>query len=75
MESNTTSKRKANSKCLPNLSAGGRAEKFEMLAIMKAPFWSTGLVGKMLDSQSTGPMFKTIGCLQGQLSFSSFRGQ
>ena len=28
-----------------------------------------------LDSQSRGPVFKTIGWLQGQLSPSSFRGQ
>ena len=45
MESNTTSKRKANPQCPPTLSAGGRAEKFVMLAIMKAPFtehWPSG---------------------------------
>ena len=37
--------------------------------------WSNGLVVKALDSQSRGPMFKTTGWLQGQLSLSSFRGR
>ena len=37
--------------------------------------WSDGLVVKSLDSQSRGPVFKTIGWLQGRLSLSSFRGQ
>ena len=35
---------------------------------------SNGVVVKMLDSQFRGPMFKSIGWLQVQLSFSSFRG-
>ena len=35
---------------------------------------SDGLVVKVLDSQSRGPMFKTTGWLQGRLSLSSFRG-
>ena len=34
-----------------------------------------GLVVKSLDSQSRGPVFKTTGWLQGQLSLSSFRGR
>ena len=34
-----------------------------------------GLVVKMLDSQSRGPVFKTTGWLQGRLSLSSFRGR
>ena len=34
-----------------------------------------GLMVKALDSQSTSPVFKTPGCLQGRLSFSSFRGR
>ena len=33
------------------------------------------LVVKALDSQSRGPVFKTTGWLQGQLSLSSFRGR
>ena len=33
------------------------------------------LVVKALDSQSSGPVFKTIGWLQGWLSLSSFRGR
>ena len=35
--------------------------------------WSNGLVVKMLDSQSGGPVFKTTGWLQGRLSLLSFR--
>ena len=31
--------------------------------------WSNGLVIKELDSQSSGPMFKTTGWLQGRFSF------
>ena len=34
----------------------------------------TGLVVESLDSQSMGPVFKSTGWLQGQLSLSSFRG-
>ena len=34
---------------------------------------SNGLVVKALDSQSRGPVLKTTGLLQGQLSLSSFR--
>ena len=34
--------------------------------------WSNGIVVKVLDSQSRGPVFKTTGWLQGQLSLSSF---
>ena len=34
---------------------------------------SNGLVVKSLDSQSRGLMFKTAGCLQGQLSLSSLQ--
>ena len=37
--------------------------------------WSNGLVVKALDSQSRGPVFKTTGWLQGQLSLSSSRGR
>ena len=37
--------------------------------------WSNGLVVKMLDCQSRGPLFKTTGWLQGRLSLSSFRGR
>ena len=33
-----------------------------------ATWWSSGLVFKALDSQSRGPVFKTIGWLQGRLS-------
>ena len=36
--------------------------------------FSNGLVFKMLDSQFMGPVFKTTGWLQGQLSLSSFWG-
>ena len=35
--------------------------------------WSNGLVVKVLDSQSSGPVLKTTRWLQGQLSLSSFR--
>ena len=38
-------------------------------------WWSNGLVVKVLDSQSRGPVIKTNGWLQGRLSLSSFRGQ
>ena len=31
--------------------------------------WGNGLVVKVLDSQSKVPVFKTIGWLQGRLSF------
>ena len=37
--------------------------------------WSNGLVVKVLDSQSRGPVFKTAGWLQGRLSLSSSRGR
>ena len=37
--------------------------------------WSNGLVVKALDSKFRGPVFKTTGWLQGQLSLSSFRGR
>ena len=39
-----------------------------------AILWSNVLVGKVLDSQSRGPVFKTTAWLQGRLSLSSFRG-
>ena len=35
--------------------------------------WNNGLVVKALDSQSRGPMFKTTGWFQAQLSLSSFQ--
>ena len=35
----------------------------------------SGLVVKVLDSQSRGPMFKTTGWLQSRLSLSSFQGR
>ena len=38
-------------------------------------YWSNGLVVKVLDSQSRGPVFKTTGWLQGRLSLSSSRGR
>ena len=44
-------------------------------ADVKANKRSNGVVVKALDSQSRGPTFKTTGCLQGQLSFLSFRGR
>ena len=37
--------------------------------------YANGLVVKLLDSQSRGPMFKTTGWLQGRLSLSFFRGR
>ena len=37
--------------------------------------WSNGLVVKVLDSQSRGPVFKTTGWLHGRLSLSSYRGR
>ena len=37
--------------------------------------WSNGLVVKVLDSESRGPVLKTIEWFQSRLSFSSFRGQ
>ena len=37
--------------------------------------WTNGLVVKTLDSQSSGPVFKTTGWLQGRLSLSSFRSR
>ena len=36
---------------------------------------SNGLVVKALDSQSRGPVFRTSGWVQGQLSLSSFQGR
>ena len=36
---------------------------------------SNGLVVKVLDSQSTGPEFKTTGWLQGKLNLSPFQGR
>ena len=36
--------------------------------------WSNGLMVKVMDSQSRGPVFKTTGCLQGRISLSFFRG-
>ena len=36
---------------------------------------TNGLVVKALYSQSKGPLFKTAGWLQDQLSLSSFRGR
>ena len=35
----------------------------------------SGLVVKVLDSQSWGPVFKTAGWLQGRLSLSFFQGR
>ena len=37
--------------------------------------WSYGLVVKVLDSQSRGPVLKTTGRLQGRLSLLSYRGR
>ena len=37
--------------------------------------WSDDQVVKSLDSQSWGPVFRTTGWLQGQLSLSSFEGR
>ena len=49
-----------------------QATKTSWLVIL---LWSDGLVVKLLDSQSRGPVFKTTRWLQGRLSLSSFRGQ
>ena len=43
--------------------------------LIKGIIKSNGLVNKVLDSQSRGPMFKIAGWLQHRLSLSSFRGQ
>ena len=45
------------------------------LALETFETWSNGLVVKVLDSQSRGPVIKTTGWLQGRLSLSSFQGQ
>ena len=37
--------------------------------------WSNDLVVKVLDSESRGPVLKTIEWFQSRLRFSSFRGQ
>ena len=48
---------------------------FQTDAPMVPFMWSNDLVVKALDSQSRGPVFKTTGWLQGQLSVSSFRAR
>ena len=59
----------------------GKSLKFGDKKVNKSNFyknkkpWSNGLVVRVLDSQSRGPVFKSTGWLQGRLSLSSFRGR
>ena len=43
--------------------------------VLCCSYRSNGLVVKVLDSQSRGPVFKTTGWLQGRFNSSSFQGQ
>ena len=59
--------------CETNLDGSIDSGNFFMRGFL--PLWSNGLLVKALDPQSRGPVFKTTGWLQGQLSLSSFRGR
>ena len=50
-------------------------ENYKKASYEVKKLWSNGLVVKVLDSQSRGPVIKTTGWLQGRLSLSSFRGR
>ena len=54
---------------------GGSCKVTEKLvsSLSRAKLYPSQVV-KALESQSRGPLFKTTGWLQGQLSLSSFRG-
>ena len=51
------------------------AQAIVLVYFIHSCIWSNGLVVKVLDSQSTSPVFKTTGWLQGWLNLSSFWGR